>query len=377
MTLYVPRQSISDYKVANEWKDFFYIKAIGGIPAESITLDRTEAELLVGNALTVTATILPADADDLTVAWSSSDESVATVDAAGKVSAVGAGTATITAATANGLTAQCELSVWLRGDTNADRRVDVADVVNTNNEIVGNPTGTFIFIAADMTGDGDITVSDAVQIAQLILETPASAVRRMAARTSEHPAHYLSLSGSGRNLGMSISSGAYTAIQADIHLPEGCELAEARLGAGASTSHIIMSSRVDAHTLRVVVFSPSNSLFIANGAPIVEVNLGAGNVAELELSNVIAAQPDGSSHGLGIDGASSGINSAECGSVEISAIAGRVRITGAEGKELSIFSTAGAMIAHEIVGSDKREISLAPGVYIVKVDNTVSKLVVR
>ena len=78
-----------------------------------------------------------------------------------------------------------------------------------------------------------------------------------------------------------------------------------------------------------------------------------------------------------IGGASSGISSAESGAIEITAIAGGVRITGAAGKELSIYSTSGVMIARELIGSDNSEISLVAGVYIVKVDNTVSKLVVR
>lgn len=64
---------------------------------ESITLDKTEGILNVGNTVTITATVAPEEATNPAVAWSSSDESVATVDETGKITAVATGNATITA----------------------------------------------------------------------------------------------------------------------------------------------------------------------------------------------------------------------------------------------------------------------------------------
>lgn len=64
---------------------------------EQITLDSNEGVLTVGNSVTVTATVTPDNATNATVNWTSSDETVATVDSNGKVTAVAAGSATITA----------------------------------------------------------------------------------------------------------------------------------------------------------------------------------------------------------------------------------------------------------------------------------------
>ncbi|WP_294825696.1 Ig-like domain-containing protein [uncultured Gemmiger sp.] len=64
---------------------------------EQITLNKTEGILTVGNSVTVTATVTPDNATNATVNWTSSDETVATVDSNGKVTAVAAGSATITA----------------------------------------------------------------------------------------------------------------------------------------------------------------------------------------------------------------------------------------------------------------------------------------
>ena len=64
---------------------------------ESVTLDKTEGVLTVGNTVTVTPTVTPDAATNASVTWSSSDEAIATVDSEGKITAVAPGTATITA----------------------------------------------------------------------------------------------------------------------------------------------------------------------------------------------------------------------------------------------------------------------------------------
>ena len=79
-------------------------------PIESITLDKTELEMVKGDTETLTVTINPETAKEVKVTWSSSDEKIATVDETGKVTAVGAGEATITAK-AGGKEATCKVTV--------------------------------------------------------------------------------------------------------------------------------------------------------------------------------------------------------------------------------------------------------------------------
>ena len=81
---------------------------------ESITLNKTATTISAGNTETLSVTsVLPDNATDQTVTWSSDNEAVATVDADGKVTAVALGTANITA-TANdgsGVKATCAVTV--------------------------------------------------------------------------------------------------------------------------------------------------------------------------------------------------------------------------------------------------------------------------
>jgi uncharacterized protein YjdB len=78
----------------------------------SVSLDKTSMTLTVGETQTLTATVTPDNAQDKSVTWSSSDATVATVDQDGKVTAVKAGTATITVTTTDGgKTATCAVTV--------------------------------------------------------------------------------------------------------------------------------------------------------------------------------------------------------------------------------------------------------------------------
>lgn len=74
------------------------VKLIVIIPAITLNVIETDVRMSVGeDPRQLNASVGPADADIQTVTWSSSDESVATVDASGKVTAVAPGTAIITA----------------------------------------------------------------------------------------------------------------------------------------------------------------------------------------------------------------------------------------------------------------------------------------
>ena len=104
------------YKPTNSYPVvYLYKKAlIDPIPvthAESVSLDMTQATVLVGKTVTLVATVNPADAVDKTVTWSSDNKSVATVEN-GVVTGVATGTANITVTTVDGnKTATCAVTV--------------------------------------------------------------------------------------------------------------------------------------------------------------------------------------------------------------------------------------------------------------------------
>ena len=86
------------------------------IDVTSVTLSQNETTLFTGGTITLTPTVLPANAMNKTVTWTTSDATVATVSSAGVVTGHKFGTATITATngtddTSDDVTATCAVTV--------------------------------------------------------------------------------------------------------------------------------------------------------------------------------------------------------------------------------------------------------------------------
>ena len=87
------------------------IPALSDKSPKEIHIDQSELSILCNASVKLNAEVLPEDAEDKTVTWSSSDESVAIVGANGTVRGIKPGKVTITATTVNGLTDTCEIRV--------------------------------------------------------------------------------------------------------------------------------------------------------------------------------------------------------------------------------------------------------------------------
>ena len=106
-TVYVPAGSIEAYQAADGWRGFWNIQEA---PAVFLNLSAADTTLMQGETFQLKSRIVPRAAIDKPVAWSSSDEDVATVSETGLVTALETGTAIITA-TCEGVTATCEVKV--------------------------------------------------------------------------------------------------------------------------------------------------------------------------------------------------------------------------------------------------------------------------
>ena len=100
------------------------VKEAANVPVESVSLDKTSLGLTEGETTQLTATVEPEDASNKNVTWESSNTNVATVNN-GEVTAVSAGTATITVTTVDGgKTDTCTVTVR---EEAPDRPVNLPD----------------------------------------------------------------------------------------------------------------------------------------------------------------------------------------------------------------------------------------------------------
>lgn len=84
------------------------------VPVTGVSLSETDISLIKGSTEQLLATVSPADASNKTISWTTTDKSIATVSSSGLVTAVGGGTATITATTADGsYTDVCKVTVTI------------------------------------------------------------------------------------------------------------------------------------------------------------------------------------------------------------------------------------------------------------------------
>jgi uncharacterized repeat protein (TIGR02543 family) len=145
------------------------------VKVTGLTLDSASKTLTVGGTTTLKATIAPTDATNPNVTWSSSKDSIATVDNTGKVVAVSAGAATITATAADGgYTASCAVTVNAasNGGGNPTTPADITITGTTTTTADGNSKSTAT-ITPSQTNTS--TVKDnIVKIGNITVTAPAS-----------------------------------------------------------------------------------------------------------------------------------------------------------------------------------------------------------
>ena len=211
--------------------------------ATSIELNQTSANVTEGETLQLTATVMPEDATDKTVTWASSDETVATVDQNGLVTAVAAGAATITASTIDG------------SDFSASCEVTVNGAATVNNSL-----------------DADA------------LSARCGEEKQLAVRMD--------------------NESSITALQCDIYLPEGISIATEDgdylidlVPARKATNHTVSTNDLPNGAIRLFITSATSKPFKGNSGDLFILNLVVGGDAEsgeysLDLRNIILSDTE-------------------------------------------------------------------------------------
>lgn len=253
----------------------------------SISLNQELLSLSIGESASLTASILPSDAD-LTVQWSSSNSEVASVNN-GVVTAIAAGNATITATTneVTNLTATCEVTVTNgsvdTGDANGDGAVNVTDYLAVANYILGTNTANFNETAADVNTDGAVNVSDYVGVANIVLygNYQGQSVNAIMALNAENTSAWLEMEPmeNGKVSILLHNAKSFSAFQMDIQLPDGVEIVEANMAKASQSKHLGYA-KLDNGTWRLLYGTLENKTVTLSGDNLLTLQL-VGNTANI------------------------------------------------------------------------------------------------
>ena len=367
--------------------------------AESILLSDKELALVASETAKLTATVGPDDADDKTVTWSSSDESIALVDENGEVTVTGIGNVIITASCGT-VSTECSLKCYPQlGDANWNGNVTIADAVDISNFVVKKKTAPeewdeeewmefYTFGAnANNSEDGEITFADATAAVRIALANPVAAsmqnrIGEAYGKFNESPDALVIAALRESNDGKTSvavkldNSMEYVALQADIFIPDGMDI-EVKVGSRAA-NHALETMRFDENHLRVALFDLGNKAFSAGDDAILEI-VADGNISDIEnltISNILAADSEANEYVLGSRmGDVTGVEGVSDDAVLIEKISDGVKVSNAAGKRIDIFTMEGKAVKSFVATDSIETINLPAGIYIVKAGDKNLKVI--
>ena len=364
---------------------------------ESIAIQSDAATLKKGRKLMLTATVLPATATVATYTWSSSDESLATVDAEGMVTALSAGNVEISATANDGSDVASSVALTIlppaKGDSNDDDRVTITDAVNTANYAVGHEVEKFCKEAADVNADSRITLADASGTVAIVLDQPAvtaSVGDRETAMALGADNDMLTIddfeiaSGESATIAVRLdNTREYVAMQGDIALPDGLKIANITSGARTEQCHKVSFKRMDNANVRFVIFDVNNNAFDNSDEAIINLSVKAEKsvAGDMSIVNILGSDASAHEYSLAFDGGhnigTTGIADVYAGNIRIEAGEGCIRVFNAIGAQIVIVAPDGRTAADFVAGSAEERCDVMPGIYVVTAGQAVKKVMVK
>jgi uncharacterized protein YjdB/peptidoglycan/xylan/chitin deacetylase (PgdA/CDA1 family) len=218
----------------------------------SVSLNKTSSTLEIGATNNLTATVLPANATNKDVIWSSSAAAVATISTSGQVKGLAAGTAVITATTTEGgLTATCEITV-------------IPAVVHPASITLNKTTDTL-----EIGGTDNLTAT----------VLPVNAANKNVTWSSSAPS-VASVSSTGLVTGLAAGTAAITAATVDGNLKASCQVTVTSPAAGNLAAGKQTTSSVAFSNLQQVTDGDKNTnnyadSYTYSGIQWIQVDLGA------------------------------------------------------------------------------------------------------
>ncbi len=172
-----------------------------------------------------------------------------------------------------------DVKTFIPGDVNDTHSVNVADIVTTVRYVLDMDPSPFIFDAADMNGDGEVTVTDIMLIARQILYPTMNAPRQapaLSANGDRMSGEGITLSaGETRTVSINLDNERdYSAFQLDLRLPEGLTATNFRLTERAA-SHALEVNTLRNGSIRALCYTPAIEAIDGNSGAVLTFDVTA------------------------------------------------------------------------------------------------------
>lgn len=168
------------------------------------------------------------------------------------------------------------------GDANGDGEVNVSDIVEIVNYIMNNPSERFVFAAADVSEDTEVNVTDIVRVVSIIMTANnAKAFGTVSTATESTIYDRLQLKANvDHSLSLCLENETgYVASQFDLVLSSGQTLEGITLNNERRNGHTLTYSQTGTNTYRVVVYSLENQRYNDNNGELLNIAVsGRGSI---------------------------------------------------------------------------------------------------
>ena len=177
-----------------------------------------------------------------------------------------------------------EVKNIIPGDANGDGEVNVTDIVEIVNYIMQTPTAQFVEQASDLNNDGEINVTDIVFVVSIIMEEGRNEVAPRVHTTNETTDNdYLTLSQNGQTLSLNLDNQAeYVACQFNVRLAEGQTLESVIANSDRADSHHVICTDMGNNLYKVIIYSLSNETFIGNHGAVADLLVNGKGIVEVD-----------------------------------------------------------------------------------------------
>ena len=180
----------------------------------------------------------------------------------------------------------------IKGDANGDGEVNVSDIVEIVNYIMNKPSDKFVFAAADMNDDGEVNVTDIVMVVSIIMSSSNNAPKRAAVAEIVDNDQLEMTSNDNHTLSLNLQNeGSYVASQFDIVLSAGQTLESISLNSKRMENHQMTYAEIDDNRYKVVIYSLNNAAYKGQSGELLNIKVaGSGDVSVEDILFVTARQ---------------------------------------------------------------------------------------